>query len=143
MDPDNRRPVDYKLRCKLLTELQELNAKQVWQRIEEGLPKLWTIYKTLCVRRRFPRAFGPESAYTALEAVGEKARHAVAFMRSQEAITVAPRLVWQLGGDWGDTTIEIPTGKWHNVLSGERVSAGKAPLGELLAAFPIGLIVKE
>jgi (1->4)-alpha-D-glucan 1-alpha-D-glucosylmutase len=143
VDPDNRRPVDYKLRCKLLTDLPKLNAKQVWERIDEGLPKLWTIYKTLCVRRRFPKAFGPDGMYTPLEAVGTKARHAVAFMRSREAITVAPRLVWQLGGDWGDTTIEIPTGKWHNVLSGERVDAGKAPLRELLATFPIGLIVKQ
>src|ERR1019366_1230953 len=48
VDPDNRRPVDYKLRRKLLREIVKLPATgaaaEVMRRADEGLPKLWTIH---------------------------------------------------------------------------------------------------
>ncbi len=143
VDPDNRRPVDYRLRRRLLAEAVELNATQIWERVEEGLPKLWTIYKTLCVRRRYPKAFGAEEAYTPLTASGPKARHAIAFMRGHQVVTIAPRLVWQLAGDWGDTTIELPAGKWHNVFSEAVIEGGRVPLSETVREFPIALLVKR
>ena len=45
VDPDNRRPVDYQLRRKLLCELQKLTVEKIWNRIDEGLPKMWTIFQ--------------------------------------------------------------------------------------------------
>src|SRR5216110_567472 len=39
VDPDNRRPVDYGLRRRLLFELPNLNVAEIWRRIDEGLPK--------------------------------------------------------------------------------------------------------
>src|SRR5277367_3638133 len=51
VDPDNRRPVDYGLRRRLLRELTQIGeeeiAAQIMMRAEEGLPKMWTIYRAL------------------------------------------------------------------------------------------------
>ncbi len=55
VDPDNRRPVDYDLRRRLLAELPRLQVEEVWQRIDEGLPKLWTIHHALQARRNYPQ----------------------------------------------------------------------------------------
>ena len=43
VDPDNRRPVDYDVRRQLLHELPGLSPEAIWQRRQEGLPKLWII----------------------------------------------------------------------------------------------------
>ena len=43
VDPDNRRPVDYEVRRRLLNELPGLSPEAIWQRRQEGLPKLWII----------------------------------------------------------------------------------------------------
>ena len=39
VDPDNRRPVDYELRRRLLSELDGLTLEQLCSRIDEGMPK--------------------------------------------------------------------------------------------------------
>ena len=69
VDPDNRRPVDFGLRRRLLAEITVREAEQgappyafleeVRVRAEEGLPKLWTVRRALALRRRRPDAFGP------------------------------------------------------------------------------------
>ncbi|MGH7607537.1 MAG: malto-oligosyltrehalose synthase, partial [Gemmatimonadales bacterium] len=41
VDPDNRRPVDYALRRRLLEDAAAATAEQVCARADEGLPKLW------------------------------------------------------------------------------------------------------
>ncbi|HEY7306556.1 MAG TPA: malto-oligosyltrehalose synthase [Bryobacteraceae bacterium] len=143
VDPDNRRPVDYDIRRALLAELPGLTVRRVWERIEEGLPKLWTIYHALRTRRRYPAAFGDRGAYTPLHATGEKAAHLVAYLRGKSVAVLAPRLVWRLGGNWSDTQIEIPSGTWRNVLSNRKASGGRLELGRLLAEFPVALLVKQ
>src|SRR5437660_424679 len=59
VDPDNRRPVDYKLRANLLREITSLPAEQAvaeaMRRADEGLPKLWTITRALSLRRERPQ----------------------------------------------------------------------------------------
>ena len=47
VDPDNRRPVDYEVRRRLLHELPGLSPEAIWQRRQEGLPKLWIIRQGL------------------------------------------------------------------------------------------------
>src|SRR5437899_7334876 len=60
VDPDNRRPVDYDLRRKLLAELaQGLTPEAILRRSGEGLPKLWVTRQALHFRRRRPELFGP------------------------------------------------------------------------------------
>jgi len=148
VDPDNRRPVDYQLRRDLLDELRGLNVEQVWNRIDEGLPKLWTIYHTLRVRREREESFG--GTYTPLEAIGPKARNIVAYMRGDDVITLAPRLVWNLAGcgtgcerGWDGTLLDIPPGRWQNEFASSAVDGGKAQLADILKPFPVALLTKR
>ncbi len=143
VDPDNRRPVDFAVRERLLAEMQGLTVEQVWQRREEGLPKLWVIQKTLQFRRRHPELFGAEGSYEPLHARGAKALHVVAFARGGRALIVVPRLNLRRGNDWGDTTLPLPEGSWFSELTGEEAGSGERPVGELLGRFPVALLSRK
>ncbi len=143
VDPDNRRPVDYDLRRRLLAELPKLDAKEVLRRSEEGLPKLWTIYHALRVRHQRGAAFSDSGAYSPLYARGAKQKHLVAYRRGDDIIVLVPRLNWELAGDWQDTSVELPAGNWFNVLTRGQLSGGSAQLSEIFRFFPVALLVKE
>ncbi|HTU44151.1 MAG TPA: malto-oligosyltrehalose synthase [Bryobacteraceae bacterium] len=143
VDPDNRRPVDYELRRRLLSELPKLKVEEVLKRSDEGLPKLWTVYHALRTRRERPAAFDEDAEYTPLAAQGAKAKHAVAYLRAADVLVIVPRLVLQLEGEWGDTTIQVPAGKWRNQFTGDIYGGGQVRAGELLRPFPAGLLVQE
>ncbi len=143
VDPDNRRPVDYDLRRSLLSELRELNVDEVWKRIDEGLPKLWTIYHALRVRREHPAAFDDRGAYTPIKAEGNKSDHLLAYTRGDTVLVLAPRLVLKLNRDWGDTSVEVPRGNWRNELSGCVFKGGRLRVGGILNRFPVALLVKD
>jgi (1->4)-alpha-D-glucan 1-alpha-D-glucosylmutase len=150
VDPDNRRPVDLERRRELLHELEDdAHPVDVLAGIDEGVPKLWLTNRALRLRRQRPQAFGRDASYEALYATGERAAHLVAFARGGEVVTVAPRLVVGLGGpfvdwEWGDTALTLPPGRWRCVLSGQVADGGTpTPLRELLAAFPVGLLVRQ
>ncbi|HSF42047.1 MAG TPA: malto-oligosyltrehalose synthase [Thermoanaerobaculia bacterium] len=144
VDPDNRRPVDYDLRRRLLADLEKgMTPEEILARMDEGLPKLWVIRQALHLRRRRPVLFGPQGDYRPLAARGSKAGHAVAFQRGDGAIAVAPRLVIGLGGDWGDTVLDISAGPWRNELTGEEIGGGETRLAELLARFPVALLTRD
>ncbi|MGH9152851.1 MAG: malto-oligosyltrehalose synthase, partial [Acidimicrobiales bacterium] len=57
VDPDNRRPVDYGVRRRLLGQLAGLGPEAVLARADEGLPKLTVVREALQLRRRRPGAF--------------------------------------------------------------------------------------
>ncbi|GAC1696563.1 MAG: malto-oligosyltrehalose synthase [Candidatus Limnocylindrales bacterium] len=139
VDPDNRRPVDFRLRQELIAELDGLTPAAIIARSDAGLPKLHVVRATLAARRQAPAAF--TGSYVPLTAAGERADHAIAFVRGDEAITIAPRLVWQLGGDWGETRLPLPPGSWRDVISGAAVRSDR--LADLLGAFPVALLLRE
>jgi (1->4)-alpha-D-glucan 1-alpha-D-glucosylmutase len=143
VDPDNRRPVDFGLRVRLLAEVRTLSAEEIWQRRDAGLPKLWLIRQVLTLRRSQPEWFNGFSSHETLPVRGGKAQHAVVFMRGGSAITVVPRLVLGLNGDWADTTTEVPEGKWRNELTGEDVMEGSMSLAALLRKFPVALLARK
>ena len=143
VDPDNRRLVDYELRRRLLAELEGATPEGIWERRDEGLPKLWLIRTALRLRAERRDAFGPRGAYVPLLARGAKAAHVVAFSRGGAIVTVAPRLVLGLGGAWDDTTIEMPAGRWRNELTGDMYEGGTVAVGELLRRFPVALLSRE
>jgi len=143
VDPDNRRPVDYDARQRLLEELNGLTVEQIWSRLDEGLPKLFAIQKALSVRQRYPAVFGPQSTYRPLMAEGGKSGHAVAFIRKECIATIAPCRLLELNGDWCDTSVELPEGAWCNAFTQERYQGGKLPLESLLTRFPVALLVDE
>lgn len=47
VDPDNRRPIDYDRRRRLLAELEGATPEAIWARIDDGLPKLWVTSQAL------------------------------------------------------------------------------------------------
>jgi (1->4)-alpha-D-glucan 1-alpha-D-glucosylmutase len=143
VDPDNRRPVDWETRRRLLAEVEGITAEQAWSRRDEGLAKLWVVRRALGLRGRRPAAFGPAGCYEPLAARGSRARHAVAFLRGGEVATVVPRLVIRLAGDWSETTLALPEGAWRNELTGEAVAGGNVRLADLLARFPVALLARE
>ncbi|MEA2972913.1 MAG: (1-_4)-alpha-D-glucan 1-alpha-D-glucosylmutase [Actinomycetota bacterium] len=152
VDPDNRRPVDYGARRSLLEKLRGLEAADVRALADEGAAKLWTVWRTLAVRREHPEAFGEAGTYAPLVATGAQAGHVVGFVRGGRVATVVPRLVMGLAraGGWGDTEIELPPGLWTDVLGASVIgsdddAAGpvSVPVGELLGRFPVALLVRR
>ena len=149
VDPDNRRPVDYGLRAKLLAGLEEMASGDdlsggvasmlddgEWQ---DGRPKLYLTWRALELRREKPGLFAG-GEYVPLEVSGEGADHLVAFARvlgDDVAVVVAPRLVAPLADDSGGLRlhpealsglrVELPEGLAGtglvDVLTGETVSA--------------------
>jgi (1->4)-alpha-D-glucan 1-alpha-D-glucosylmutase len=140
VDPDNRRPVDYALRRRLLAECDGLEPEQVLARSDEGLPKLWLISRVLRFRARAEQHFDERASYEPLFAQGPRARHVVAFQRGSGLIAVVQRLPLRRGGDFSETTLELPSGSFRSVLSGETHAGGPRPLAALLARFPVELL---
>jgi (1->4)-alpha-D-glucan 1-alpha-D-glucosylmutase len=148
VDPDNRRPVDYDLRRRLLAELKAgliaagITVEEILARADEGLPKLWLIHQGLHLRRRRPAAFGADGGYEPLSASGPRADHAVAFVRGGEVAAITPRWPLRLAGDWKETTLELPPGRWRDELTGAEVAGGTCRIADLLARFPVALLVR-
>jgi (1->4)-alpha-D-glucan 1-alpha-D-glucosylmutase len=142
VDPDNRRPVDYELRVKLLKELQTLDVAGVVDRSDEGLPKLWVVHKALQVRKDHSEWFGAEAEYVPMTAEGPQRDRVIAFRRGDEVLAVVPRWSHEAEG-WGETAIVIPEGLWRNRLTGERVGGGRVNVGELLEKFPVALLTRD
>lgn len=143
VDPDNRRPVDYDLRRRLLAEMRGMSAADVLGRWDDGLPKLWTVFHGLHVRRDRPRSFGPEGEYVAIEVTGSRSEHVIAYLRGGDVATVVPRLPLTLAEEWSDTSITLPQGVWRNRLRGDVVEGGEVRMADLLAGFPVALLLRD
>ncbi|CAN5826232.1 malto-oligosyltrehalose synthase [soil metagenome] len=143
VDPDNRRPVDFALRRRLLGDLDHCEAPDVLSRMDEGLPKLWLIVTLLGVRRDRPDAFGSNATYRPLAVSGVARRHAVAYTRSDQVVVIVPRLtiVLESTGGWGDTNVDLPAGEWRDVFS-RRMFGGTVEVRSLLQAFPVAVLEK-
>ena len=139
VDPDNRRPVDFAARRRLLSEAREIDAAAAWTRRDDGLPKLWLVRHALDLRRRHEAAFGPGGKYRPLAAEGTLAGAVVAFSRGEAVVAVVPRLVRQVERlGWSDTRLALPDGRWRNLDRAEH--AGTVPLATLVAGFPVALL---
>jgi (1->4)-alpha-D-glucan 1-alpha-D-glucosylmutase len=147
VDPDNRRPVDYALRQRLLQEMKQMTgegvAARIMMRAEEGLPKMWTIHQALELRRERPECFSAEAAYVAMDVDGTKHDHVIAYRRGDDVATVVPRLTLKLDGAWKDTVVTLPEGRWRNRLTEASVEGGTISVKGLLKDFPVALLVRE
>jgi (1->4)-alpha-D-glucan 1-alpha-D-glucosylmutase len=140
VDPDNRRPVDWAARRDLLARLDEGWLPDV---DADGAAKLLVTTSALRLRRFRPEVF---AGYRALTADGPAAAHAVAFQRSPSLVAVATRLPVGLAtrGGWGDTVLALPDGAadWHDVVTDTAVDGAAPQLAELLARYPVALLVR-
>jgi (1->4)-alpha-D-glucan 1-alpha-D-glucosylmutase len=143
VDPDNRSPVRFDLRKRLLDELDSLSTPQILQRMSEGMPKLWTIRQANRIRRERAASFGEAGAYTPILAEGLGSDNVVAFLRGEDVAIVVPRLSKSLAQNWRKTTILLPPGRWRNRLASSEFNGGAISVFELLSEFPVALLTRE
>jgi (1->4)-alpha-D-glucan 1-alpha-D-glucosylmutase len=126
VDPDNRRPVDWDRRRRLLDALRDGAPP------EPETMKLFLTWKALDLRARRPQAFAGD--YRPLEA----GPGVCAYARGGEVLAVVPVR------DWERATVQIPTdlhGRWRDVLTGrERVIDTDVAAGALVADHGVGLL---
>ncbi len=158
VDPDNRRPVDFKKRQRLLSEISKLKpqeASKLLKNYYDAKAKLYVINKSLRFRREAKSLF-EKGAYVPLKVEGAEKEHVIAFCRekgSKSAIVIAPRLLTSLvkypseweEADWKETHIEIPKSKsssWTNIFTGKNLQSrsGRIFLKEALNDFPVALL---
>jgi (1->4)-alpha-D-glucan 1-alpha-D-glucosylmutase len=169
VDPDNRRPVDYDQRRRLLREVDRVRsargAASLVESWQDGRVKLLVTSRALRYRRDNHALFA-EGAYTPLEAQGTHASNVIAFARShgdKSALVVAPRLtarfgkvgepVMPVGEVWSGTRLIVPDAQagdtYRNLFTGETAAATEVEgavslaLVDVLAAFPVALLVRE
>jgi (1->4)-alpha-D-glucan 1-alpha-D-glucosylmutase len=138
-DPDNRRPVDYDLRERLLQSLPVSPQPEAMLAGAPGLAKLWTVATALRVRAAHSECFGVSGSYSALDACGAEQRRVVAFQRGRDVIAVVGRLTLGMEAGWQDTRVSLPAGDFRNVFTDEPASE---TLAQLLARFPVALLVR-
>ena len=87
------------------------------------------------------RTSSETAAASAHAAAGSAAGHVVAYDRGG-AVSVVTRLPVGLAaaGGWGDTTLDLPDGQWHDVLTGLDTDGR---LAELLGVHPVALLVRK
>ena len=158
VDPDNRRPVDYELRRRLLAELSGKRsdparlAAELLECYADGRIKLWVTHRALQLRKQMPELFA-RGDYAPLDA----GANAVAFGRTLEhsaLICVVPRLTRGVVGDegrfaigdvWGSRVLQgAASGTYRDVLTEQRLKVtGDVPLSLVFARLPVALLVKE
>ena len=139
VDPDNRRPVDYQRRRRLLAALEAAPDQAVGLDAE----KLLVTSRALRLRRDHPDWFA--GSYTPLASEGPAAEHAFAFLRGGHSVTVVTRLPAGLRrrGGWADTALPLPELHWRDVLTGVRHAGLLPPLSELTRRLPVALLIPD
>jgi len=115
VDPDNRRPVDYAHRRKLLDSLIETGPEELLRNWPDGRIKLFLTQRLLRFRREHMALF-QQGSYSPLTARGDFADCVVGFVREHQGewlAVIVPRLSSRVGfppiGDrWKDTMIDLP-----------------------------------
>jgi len=160
VDPDNRRPVDFDARQRLLAAIREMKADQLLDDWRSGAPKLAVTAAGLRMRRAVPALF-TEGAYIPLHATGSSAGHIVAFARRLEdaaVLVVVPRFVLSLSPEddrphvsptfWNDTVVRLPEG-WRPFPMRDIVTGAVHPMDRevriatLLQEFPVALLTNS
>jgi (1->4)-alpha-D-glucan 1-alpha-D-glucosylmutase len=167
VDPDNRRPVDFKKRIELLKDLKRREkddraalVQELLARWTDGRIKLYTIYKALNLRRTETELF-QSGDYLPVHAAGKVKENVCAFLRRKDnasVLTAAPRLVTGLTGvgapplgerAWGGSVLMLPAeapDRWRNIFTGEELRASSADgkkelrLADVLHNFPAAIL---
>jgi len=142
VDPDNRRPVDYEHRRRLLSEVTDLDATEVISRMEQGVPKLWLIQRLLRLRREMPQLFSSDAAYEPLPVLGADSDRVVAFSRAGALAVVATRFP-RRGPLDPRTEVVLPAGPWQPVLDGEATPGGAVPVAGLTGGFAVAVLARR
>lgn len=142
VDPDNRSPVDYEKRKRMLQDLKSQSLEEITSQFDNGYPKLKLIHDVLQFRKENGASFGPESSYKPLYTEGAFANHLVCFQRGENVVVAVPRLCLSTNNQWDNTSLSLPSGNWRNLLTQEQFHF-KIQADELFARFPVALLVRE
>ena len=162
-DPDNRRPVDFKMRAGFLENLQQAVSGNVplasllnnWT---DGRIKLFLTNRALEFRRSHADLF-LEGDYVPVYASRRIFQHVCAFMRTykrQSVLVAVPRFTTALtrSGEfplgaraWRKNRLGLPAGtarQWNNIFTGEHIETEGRSRGILLSSifsqFPVALL---
>ncbi len=162
VDPDNRRPVDYTKRKKILNEIQSRFPKdpvglinELLSTKEDGRIKLFLIWKVLEFRKQYLGLF-QKGYYQPLKVQGPLKKHIIAFARiyeNQFIISIVPRFLTKITSFnqlplgkriWNNSSIlissEFPS-KWKNYITDKSFQADeKIYLADAFADFPVCLL---
>jgi len=169
VDPDNRQPVDYQRRIRMLSELTKMRRpdrdelNDLLKRFEDGLVKMYTVWKALGARKMRRELF-EEGEYIPLAVDGEHKEHVIAFCRRRGfewAVIAVPRFLTglvEMGGRpygesvWGDTVLTVPDdvpSSWEDIFTGRHLSLSRSGvgrslrLGEVFDGFPVAFLVNR
>jgi (1->4)-alpha-D-glucan 1-alpha-D-glucosylmutase len=167
VDPDNRRPVDYVERRRLLAELRSAESTgrlalldDLLVNWQDGRIKLYLMYKLLTFRRAHPDLFA-DGDYTPLATpsglmseclCGFARRHGRSWI-----VALAPRLTGEMvfngnlpiGEVWSRSDLALPPdapAQWIDAVSGARLEIGpgkRLSLDEVFKHFPAALLYHE
>ena len=166
VDPDNRRPVDFAQRARLLDEItrQEPLKQKTWLKDlmdswKDGRIKLYVTYQALRWRSEWQEVFS-EGDYIPVEAEGQRKEHICAFIRRYRerwALVAVPRLLTRLVRTgkfptgkrvWGEDMLLLPEGapeQWLNAFTGDTVQVSRethqAPLSAIFDQLPAALLL--
>jgi len=151
VDPDNRRPINFDIRQKMLKDLKEKIAshgpdlsglaRKLLQDWGNGAIKLYVTFRSLNYRKENSQLF-MEGTYIPLQGDGNLKDHICAFARGREervVLIIVPRLLTSLVINtdefpleqkvWGDSRLilppEIPAGRFKNIFTHETVEAAE------------------
>ena len=169
VDPDNRQPVDYQRRIRMLSELTKMRRPDrdeldnLLKRFEDGLVKMYTVWKALGARKMRRELF-EEGEYIPLAVDGEHKEHVIAFCRRRGfewAVIAVPQFLTglvEMGGRpygesvWGDTVLTVPDdapSSWEDIFTGRHLSLSRSGvgrslrLGEVFDGFPVAFLVNR
>ena len=151
VDPDNRRPIDYGCRARLLAELKTAAEKTSFhpaallRHWSDGRVKMFITWRLLEMRSRLADLF-LQGTYEPVDA-GD---NVCAFVRrrGEAGVLVAvPRFASQLGkastfplGDsWGERRLDL-SGRWRNLFTGEMLGGELFALADIFRTFPVAVL---
>ncbi len=164
VDPDNRQPVDYEERHRLLTTMiaeNKANAKEMLHKLSQnpfdGKIKLWLTYTLLNLRKKNHELF-LQGNYIPLNTEGELKNNLMAYARifkEKGLLVVVPLVTADLSYkpygeylkdlDWESTRIILPEnakGDCNNILTGEKhITNGSLKASEVFRDISVGLMV--
>jgi len=153
VDPDNRRPVDYKVRAEMLSCLSTKSPEDLLRNWPDGRIKMFLTQQTLRFRNEHVDLFRSGN-YLPLPATGAFADCCIAFARQlngQWIIAVAPRLSSRvgfppIGGRWKDTAVELPENlsleRVREMFTGRdlQIQNRQIRLAEVMSMLPFAMV---
>jgi malto-oligosyltrehalose synthase/4-alpha-glucanotransferase len=159
VDPDNRRPFDYKKRENWLAEFEDYDMdrllEKLWETRSSGQIKLWLTHVLYNLRKSNPLLF-TKGEYVPLKTRGAYKDNVLAFARKQKreylvvAVPLHSAMLCKEQGksffelDWKDTSIVLPDNMdtdWTDLLTNDEATfEGKLTPAELFKDLPFAVL---